>query len=511
MRGNGKMWAHRIPPPATLLLVALVLAVLAAAALPGPAAAKPSLYRPWLASFVLDPDAGPGEQFGYAPAYTRNVPTFDSLDRPYIRSRTSDRDYTSFVHTLGDLGWERRGFLPALRAAYPDFSATVGGGGGLSDRVVFDRYDRAYSPLRIRLRDGSSRNVLLVSLDLCRTWSVVPLPAGSFVTETWTGHNDLEGPPFLAFWSRTDYSAPRRSQWNTLWVTQPTFDGDRVVVPEPTLVTADSLGLSRISGGSSFAATVDGTTYFTWPGATPYDDDGVPIMIAAYDHATGTVGPPVELARVPADDDLHVKPGVCLDSQGYIHVVTGAHGGEFLYTRSREPLRVDAGWTDPEPVLDDGYIDETTGEHEARQTYLSFVCDSRDVLHIVFRQWRRASDPYHWGESYGALSYQRKPPGRPWSKARVLVVAAHPGYSIFYHKLGIDHGDRLFLTLSYAGGDEIQDSKDRRARWRILANDEIQRGQYRRRMLLVSDDHGVSWRLATTPDLAAGIDWPVSP
>jgi hypothetical protein len=501
--------ARRTAAPATLLVIALALVSLAAGR-PQAASAKVPVSRPWLASFVLDPDEGPGVQYGYAPAYTRNVPTFDSLGRPYIRSRTSDADYTSFVHTLGELGWERRGFISALRAAYPDFVGTVGAGGAWSDRVVFDRYDRAYTPLTIRLRDNTTKNVLLVSLDLCRTWAVASLPAGRFVTETWTGHNDLDGPPFLAFWSRTGYSAPRRSEWNTLRVTQPYLDGDRLVVPTPTTVTADTLGLSRVSGGSSFAATVGGTTFFVWPGATPYDNGGVPIMIAAYDHATGTVGPPVRLARMAQDDDLHIKPGICVDSRGYLHVVTGAHGRPFLYTRSLEPLRIDAGWTQPEPVLEDGYVNGA-GEQEGRQTYLSFVCDSRDVLHIVYRQWRRGSDPYHLGEAYGALTYQYKAPGLSWSKARVVVVAADPGYSIFYQKLGMDHGDRLFLSFSYSGGDEIRDSKDRRARWRILANREVQLGQYRRRMLIVSDDYGAKWRLATTADLGAGLDRSAAP
>ena len=74
------------------------------------------------------------------------MPVFDSLDRPYIRSRTSNPNYTSFVHTLAGGGWERRGFLPAVRATYPNFAATVGAGGSRSDRVVFDLADRAYTP-----------------------------------------------------------------------------------------------------------------------------------------------------------------------------------------------------------------------------------------------------------------------------------------------------------------------------------------------------------------------------
>ena len=464
------------------------------------------MYRPWLASFVLEPDMGVRDQFGYAPAYTRNVPTFDSLDRPYIRSRTSDTHYTAFVHTWGNQGLERRGFLAAVRAAYPDFAGTVRAGGGANDRVVFDTADRAYNPLTIRLRDGSTRNLLLVSFDNCLTWTVVPLPAGEFATEVWTGHNDLDGPPFLAFWSRSAPPTSSRTQRNNLWVTQPVLVGDTVTVPEPVLVTSECLGLNRASGGSSFAATVGDTTYFVWPAATPLDALGVPIMVAAYDHATGTVGPPTELARVPPDDDPHVQPGICADSRGYLHVVTGSHGGQFLYTRSFEPRRVDVGWTAPEPVLESGYYVPSSDTTEGRQTYLSFVCDDQDVLHIVFRQWRYLSDPYHRGQAYGALAQQHKLWSRPWSQARLVVVAADPGYCIFYQKLGIDHDGRLFLSASYAGGEELVVSGDRSARYRILANREIELGQYRRRMLLVSDDRGLTWRLASSADLAAGID-----
>jgi hypothetical protein len=495
---------------APLALAALALLTVFLLAAP-PATARPPLYRPWLASFVLDPDTGLWEQYGYAPAYTRNVPTFDSLDRPYIRSRTSDTDYTAFVHTLGAQGLERRGFLAAVRAAYPEFVETVRAGGGATDRIVFDKADRAYNPLTIRLRDGSKRNILMVSFDRCLTWTVVPLPGGEFATEVWTGQNDLDGPPFLAFWSRSALPTPSRTRRNDLWVTQPVLDGETVTVPEPTLVTSDCLGLSRASGGSSFAATVGDTTYFVWPAATPFDALGVPVMVAAYDHLTRTVGPAVELVRVPPDDDSHVQPGICADSRGYLHVVSGSHGGQFEYTRSLEPRRVDGNWTAPEPMLDDGYYVASSDTTEGRQTYLSFVCDQNDVLHVVYRQWRYLRDPYHRAQAYGALAHQRKAWSRPWSDARVVVVAADPGYCIFYQKLGIDHGGRLFLSASYAGGEELVASSDRSARYRILANREVELGQYRRRMLLVSDDGGRAWRLASLGDLAAGIDAPVTP
>ncbi len=43
----------------------------------------------WQSPFVLAPGMGLNEQYGYAPAYTRNVPSFDAENRAYIRSRTA--------------------------------------------------------------------------------------------------------------------------------------------------------------------------------------------------------------------------------------------------------------------------------------------------------------------------------------------------------------------------------------------------------------------------------------
>src|SRR5665647_1328500 len=126
----------------------------------------------WRAPFVLEPGRGLFEQYGYYPDHTRNVPAFDSADRPYIRSRTANGSSSSYIDTLVDGAWTELDFSAALVAAFPDYVDTVGAGGLRNDGVVFDRQDRAYNPLTIRLADGSTRNVLMVSWDLCRTWKV---------------------------------------------------------------------------------------------------------------------------------------------------------------------------------------------------------------------------------------------------------------------------------------------------------------------------------------------------
>src|SRR5665648_520335 len=77
---------------ALVAILAVVLAIAAAAPAARAAAAD------WRAPFVLEPGRGLFEQYGYYPDHTRNVPAFDSADRPYIRSRTANGSSLSLIH-----------------------------------------------------------------------------------------------------------------------------------------------------------------------------------------------------------------------------------------------------------------------------------------------------------------------------------------------------------------------------------------------------------------------------
>ena len=474
------------------------VALLAAGARPPVADAAPD------SPVVLSSGAGLFEQFGYAPAYTRNVPAFDAGGNAYLRSRTSSANETSYVHTRVGGEWVRLDFLAALRAAFPAFDHTVGAGGPRSDGIVFDREDRAYNPLTVELHDGTTRNALLVSWDRCRTWKVFDLPEGSFAVEHWVGHNEIDGPPFLAVWRTSGPPDVPGSQTNSLWVTQPRLDGETLVVPPLVRVSTRCLGISRDAGGASFAVTRAGKTWFVWSEVTPRGERGTPHFVAAYDHATGTVTQPLRLATTPDRSDTHDVPGICLDSAGYLHVVAGAHGSPALYTRSRAPLDDAAGWTAPLPVLTSGWVRGSDPSQQlGRQTYPAFVCDGSDTLHLVTRQWRRGVDDYHPGATYGALVHQSCPAGGTWGLPTVVVVAADAGYCIFSHKLALDARDRLFLSCSYEGGGELRAERARETAFALLGRSESRPGRHRNRMLLVSDDGGAEWRFATDADLTA--------
>jgi hypothetical protein len=393
------------------MLVAVMTVAAAALALASAARAADDLTLPLFIS-----NAGsPLSQLGYAPEYTQNVPAFDSANRPYIRSRTASQDGTSFVHVLADTGWEERSILDSLRDAYPDFEATVGAGGYASDRVVFDSRDRAYTVLTIRLQEGDVRNVLLASQDRCATWSVHELPygeqrpryedhdLGNVAMEVFTGHNRLEGPPLLAVWREL-------ADWPGTWaircelsVIQPSWDGATLVVPPPTTVTRNALGMMQSAGGASFAASTGDTSYIVWTEVTKTARRGSPTFVGVYDRRARTVTSRTQVCVSRPANDVHATPGVCLDSKGAVHVVSGAHNRAMTYTHM-EPGGSDGLWATPVSIVTSGYVDATSdADGRGRLTYLSLVCDQQDSLHVVARQVRRNASPLYWGTPYMSI------------------------------------------------------------------------------------------------------------
>lgn len=494
--GTGRARAGGTPPASALRTVVATLTLwlvltATAGALPGEALAGPVL---------VDPARTLAEQFGYDPAYTRNIPGFDAEGRAFIRSRNASQDDTSFVNAFDEGVWQRFDLLGALRAAYPDFAATVGAGGYLSARIVFDTSGRAYTVLTIRREEGDLVNVLLYSLDRCRTWRAATLPfgdqhavfdgknLGNVACEHFTGHNVIDGPPFVAVWRTVGEWRGAWAARNELYVLQPYFDGDELVVPKPTLVSRHFLGMCQAAGDASFAASAGGRTYFTWTEVTLPGRGGSPTYVAAFDQRTGTVGERQLVARARPANDCHTTPGICLDSVGHLHVITGAHSTPFRYTRSLLPYDVTL-WTEARPVLGSGWrAAGTDRDGLARQTYLSFVCDMDDALHIAFRQARRGVDTLFGGRTYRALCHQSKPPGRGWGPSTVLVAGTRQeGYVNYYQRLAVSPDGRLFLSLNYY-------THDRPVPLRPY-------GRFRQRMLLVSAD-GVHWRFAGDDDLA---------
>ncbi|MGI5818702.1 MAG: BNR-4 repeat-containing protein [Armatimonadota bacterium] len=450
--------------------------------------------RPLNMPIRLRPFAHENVQFGYDPDYMRNEAYFDAQNIPWIRHRTESMYGTTGVYALDDdLQWVHRGFEDVIREKYPEYGTSYGGGGFAGAKLAFDAEGGVYTTLR--LVAGNARPaVLLFSPDEGRSWEIHELRGNVAEIEQFTGHNTLDIPPPVLAYETTAPHPARFCSYNDLWLYMPRREGDTLIIGEPIQVAEAVIGSCQHSGGPASSATANGKTHIVWgevsgePDGSEADERGVPTYAATYDHVTGAVGEKVLLGYGPPVNDVHNVPAITMDSEGYLHVLIGAHGRPFHYVRSLQPNDATA-WTEAEPILSTGYA--TEGGEEGRQTYISLVCDADDTLHTAFRQWRN-DEQYHDGNIFAALSVQHRPKDGEWSReATPLVIPAVSGYSIYYHKLTIDRLGDLWVSYSYWTSDETyQDHFPDR---------------YHHRAVIVSRDGGETWKLAETADFIEGI------
>ena len=99
-------------------------------------------------------------------------------------------------------------------------------------------------------------------------------------------------------------------------------------------------------------------------------------------------------------------------------------------------------------------------------------------------------------------TYNRKKPGQPWEANKILVHHFRYGYCTWRHKLNIDRLGRLFLKYAQYPAELTKEQLAAyNQRW------PERKGQMREigPCMLLSDDVGDNWRLATTEDFARGM------
>ncbi|MGE5531779.1 MAG: BNR-4 repeat-containing protein [Bacteroidota bacterium] len=427
-------------------------------------------------------------QFGYAPEYEPNEIYFDNQNRPYMRQRTEANDGTTGIQVLEDGKWVERRFEEVIKAAYPGYRTSSGGGGFMGAKVAFDGDNGAYTLLRLSIAGQNSQSVLLYTPDAGKSYQLYPIAASAFDIEQFVGHNALKDPPPILLYQFVKEHPAEFAGYYDLKMLLPKKVGGKLVLGEPILIAQNCLGSCQHSGGPASTATRDGKTHIVWGEIAPDDAPGVPTYIATYDQATGKLSEKVLLGYGPPVNDVHNVPAICQDSKGIIHVVIGSHGQAFQYVRSLKPNNISGGFTQARPVLSAGYVDpKTDADGAGRQTYISLVCDQKDALHIAFRQWRRNVDEFHPDRIYAALSVQTKEPGKDWGPAQPIVIPARDNYSIYYHKLTTDRQGRLYLSYSYWTSDET------------YQGDFPER--HHNRAVVMSRDGGKTWKLLETRDL----------
>lgn len=419
--------------------------------------------RPLTMPIMLKPYAHENEQFGYLPGYPLDSQLyFEAENRPVTQTRGG-------VAVLRDGKWANTDLAAAVTSRTPDFAGTAFS--LLTTKIAFDADGDMYLLARC-----SGTNALLHSSDGGKRFAAYAIPgAGGFDLEQFSGHNIPRNPPALVRFVNTarDPKLIWRSV-NDLELFVPQKRDGRIEIGAPHLLTRACIGLSAHSGMPSSVVSRGERVHVAWGEATDpaVQVAGVPTYVATYDRGTGEVSKPALIGYGPPANDAHNSPSITMDGDGYLHVLVGTHGRPFQYARSLQPNDAGAGWT-PTAIAAEG----------ANQTYIGFVCGKDGTLHVVFRLWR-SGEPFP-DATHATLAHQRKLPGQPWEAPRVLVTAAFSEYSVFYHRLTIDHAGRLFLSYDYWS-----------THW-FYRND----NPGNRRAVLMSPDGGDAWQLAADRDL----------
>ena len=421
----------------------------------GPAPFEQPLSMP----LQLRPYQHENEQFGYLPEYpVEQELYFDLENRPV-------------TWTSEGLIARQKGEWRPVEYADSDAPEHPGQPQMVCSKVALDADGELYA-----VGHGRDQGVLVHSADGGRTVRTYLTGAtgGSCDLEQWSGHNLPDGPPPVLH--SVQVEADEDNLWRricTLDLYLPRKTADGITTGEPIRISETSLGVGSHSGIPSAVVSRGERVHVIWAEPTDPAEDvpGVPTYAATYDRSTGVLGEPALIGYGAPPNDVHNRPSITMDSQGYLHGLAGTHGQPFQYARSLAPNDAGGGWTDPVPVGN-------------RQTYIGLVCDPDDVLHLVYRMWRYNEEP-HPLSHHATLAYQRKAPGQPWSEPRVLVAAPFSEYSIFYHRLTIDRRGRLFLNYDYWS-----------TYW-FYRTDHLGR----RRAVMMSPDGGDTWKLVTSRDL----------
>ena len=463
--------------------------------------------------------------YDYTPRFAPGRVTFDSHNRPYIRVgfEKAEADGTEppafgyvdkgYIQTLDDAGkWVIDDFRGAIKKKYPDWPGSFFGGPFALEAVFFDAQDAAYTVVEA----GKTGRLLMSSTDGLKTWEIDTVQGRRPSVEMWMVNNDRSQPPAIA-----------SSDGDKVLLTLPRREADgSLTVPDPILVhtvkggKAWVSGTSAHSGATNCTATRDGKVFIVWAESVqvPQFPGGTPQYVATVDRATGAVSKPVllgaALSNTTKKADGHNSPSILIDSKGYLHAMLGSHQKPFLYTKSLKPGDA-SEWTAP--------VEVSNPDPRGHETYVGMVIDPQDALHLVSRVVD--DDGY-------SLHYMRKRVSDPkWVEMGKLVRPPHFPYSIYYHKVSVDRRGRVFVAYTFwtkftaADADLFRRKYAQTKTW-PYTNIDGKRATYEQGMelvkknpkgswlyhnavrhwaILMTDDGGDTWRLATTPDFVDGM------
>lgn len=444
--------------------------------------------------------------FGYDPRFVPGTVSFAPDGTPYILAGAEA------IQRCGDGGrWVWHGLIddyvePYARETLKFRALRLCDSGQTNETAIrFDADGDAYLMLFIEDPTGDWRTrtgLLLHSHDQMATWTVYKLPYYMARFEKLVGHNldALRRPPVILL---SRYLSP-----NDIFLMLPEKQADGTLkLPEPIPVAKDAIVWIPHSGEANQVLSHGDQVVMVYGQLKVLDgktkEDGAPAYAVVYDRVTGKLSDPVLLGfgGRNAEDD-HNWPALAVDSHGILHAVINGHHDPVVYTHSLRPWDISA-WS--EPV-----------RFGAGSSYAGLVCDADDTLYAVTRY----SDPGY----YFRLSLLRKKAGQDWEPARHLVIPDKPYYKVWMHKLTLAPDGRLFLSYHSQSPnicvfrDEyeayIDIWPDRELLFQTRDQPRLPLGTYKEQprkyefyqppasetCLLVSDDHGETWRLATSEE-----------
>jgi hypothetical protein len=487
------------------------------------------------------------EVFGYEPNFHVNVPGFDSVNRAYIRQRTFDPTMsndaeggwrTGTAYRMRNGVWNTAGFEAAIKTALgcdpgtcTDSVCYDSAGGSYPAQIVFDWDDNAYTVLKAKMCNSGSESLVMLrsgSWGDVGTWQAIVVQPGAdayaFAMERPYSNEPLDGPPAVLTWTQTGQyglcgnitTESWMGAYGILNLIKPKLEAGGLSLLPTVQLSTQALSFGAHSGGGTQVLTHAGRVYAAWTEAdsvtTPFYlcPTASKVMATTYDVSPSAL---VHFRTQRASwsrptNDGHNVPAILMDSSGHLHVMAGAHNCTFRHTQVEAARTIPAsdnigspadGWADDEGTVS-GAFGYECGDPDgvAQQTYVGFVRDREDRLHLAYRQ---NEAPAGGGNKRLFLNYQYKDPGGSWSAQKQLVQPPHTNYSVYYHQLTIDRYGNLYLLFSPYTDHNTSDPGEF-GDWF-----EAPVSKYKYGTMFMSKNRGVTWEWASTNDIDQATQW----
>jgi hypothetical protein len=341
----------------------------------------------------------------------------------------------------------------------------------------------------------------LYSKDHCRSWQIYKLP---FLEHGRLEVNDTfnlkKYPPPIIF-----YSIRNRPKGEMLMMLPEKNADGTLSFSKPIVIAKNSAAIPLHSGDGNFCISVGDNIHIIWTTDKSLDGKGNTHYAATYNRKTGKLSKPVLVGtsnEYIEKTDNHCQPVITVDSKGFLHAILGTHHHPSKYTHSIIPDSVEK-WSKPKMFG----VMKTRKRGEGSYTYPSINCDKYDNIHTVSR-WAGYS-------YYFTLAYNKRTPDGKWDRQKLLVVPFRNMYGCWYHKVSIDRMGRLFayyinyrnqldtkVAAAYAEKwpeDKLIPVPGKKCVWynNVKPHDPA---------VLMTEDSGNKWFLATSPDFIRGIN-----